>query len=75
MSEGIAKSLAEGIKLWEKYQINDDDEVLNKILLDNNNLTDQSTAAILDAITKISDMNQIVVKKNEFHEKSLIPLK
>ena len=75
MSEGIAKSLAEGIKLWEQYPINDDDEVLNKILLDNNNLTDLSTAAILDAITKISDMNQIVIKKNEFHEKSLIPLK
>ena len=75
MSEGIARSLAEGIKLWEQYQINDDDEVLNKILLDNNNLTDHSTAVILDAITKISDMNQIVIKKNEFHEKSLIPLK
>ena len=47
----------------------------NQIVLDNNSLTDHSTAVILDAISKITDMNQIVIKKNEFHEKSITPLK
>ena len=75
MSEGVARSLAAGIELWEEYQIDDDDEVLNQIVLDNNSLTDHSTAVILDAISKITDMNQIVIKKNEFHEKSITPLK
>ena len=75
MNQGIASSLAAGIRLWEEFQVSRDDEVLNQIILDNNSLMDQSLATILNSIAEVKDMKQIVIKKNDFNEKSLVPLK
>ena len=63
IGKGVAKGINAACEVCE--------EVFTKLFLDNNNLTDEDLAIILDGTLKLYVARKVVIRRNEFGQQSL----